>query len=274
MKPYKYSFYPSLLDAYQRYLDVDYDTFLWQDEAGAWHQNYNESSGEYHYSPEEVDALAKQELIDLINRVKKEPNEYVSKGTAFNECVDCLIHKTKSKTLKTEKLYNEEHKVYAIRCFINGFVFDFDLELLKQVASDFEGSLSQVYCETDVDTMYGRVHLYGFIDELDRNLIVDIKTTKSYTFGNYKKHWQRHIYPLCVVGSGSCTEINMFEFYVVKLKGGTTKSPVISGDVFKEDYTFIYEYSMEMVVQQCERFIEFLEENKDLITDKKIFGLQ
>ena len=90
-----YAFSPSLLDAYQRMVDTKVEDFFYQDEAGAWHLNWNESEETLHYSEEEVDALLKQEFIDYVNKVPKPPSEAASKGTAFNEIIDCLVMKRK-----------------------------------------------------------------------------------------------------------------------------------------------------------------------------------
>ena len=270
MRP-QYKIYPSMLDAFQRMIDVDYDAFFWQDENGAWHRNYDESSGEYHYSPSEVDDLAKKEFVNFVNRIR-EVSEAASKGTAFNVLVDALINNEKSEDVETSRVYDEIGRVCAIDAKIDGFTFCFDLQLLKDVACYFKGSLSQVYTSSMIETKYGYVELYGYIDELRKNKVYDIKTTKQYTFGNYKKYWQRHVYPYCLVESAECTNIDMFEFYVVQLKGGTSRTPVISGQIYKEEYSYNHEKSKELIKQQCERLIEFLEANKELITDKKVFN--
>ena len=94
LKP-DYAFSPSLLDAYQRMVDTKVEDFFYQDETGAWHLNWNETEETLHFSEEEVDALLKQEFIDKVNKVPTPPSEAASKGTAFNEIVDCLILNSK-----------------------------------------------------------------------------------------------------------------------------------------------------------------------------------
>jgi hypothetical protein len=42
--------------------------------------------------------------------------------------------------------------------------------------------------------------------------------------------------------------------------------------MYKEYYTYDHCESSALIRQECERFIEWLEVNKDKITDKKIFG--
>ena len=42
-----------------------------------------------------------------------------------------------------------------------------------------------------IPTRYGDVELYGYIDELVRDTVYDIKTTSKYDFGKYEHGWQR-----------------------------------------------------------------------------------
>jgi hypothetical protein len=114
--------------------------------------------------------------------------------------------------------------------------------------------------------------LYGYIDELDGEHVRDLKTTKSYTFGNYRKYWQQHVYPYCLVTSGDCSSIKSFTFDCFVLKGGTSRQPVITGTYYPEEYVYQHEYSRTLLKTFVERFIEFLESNREAITDKKIFG--
>ena len=86
-----YAFSPSLLDAFQRMTDTKVEEFFYKDENGAWHLNWNDAEETLHFSEEEVDALLKQEFIDTVNKVPEPPSEAASKGTAFNEIVDCLV---------------------------------------------------------------------------------------------------------------------------------------------------------------------------------------
>lgn len=304
MKP-KYCFYATLLDAYTKYLTTGMEDAFYQDEAGKWHKNFDEAEGTFHYSQEEVDALLLQELLDKINRKPYEPSEAADKGTIFNEIVDCILagRGTKNKDMCIASANNfvdfaakvwgakvdladvpQELMEYLVR--INGFCgkpfvygaihdfeFFFDKQLCKSAAEYFKGSLSQHYTEATIDTCYGVVKLYGYVDELRGKRVYDIKTTKSYAWGNYKNYWQRHVYPYCLIESGDCTEIDAFEFSVFQLKGGSSRTPLISGDFYREVYDYDHEQSTELIRQHCERFIEFLEAHRQEITDKKIFGL-
>ena len=67
-------------------------------------------------------------------------------------------------------------------------------------------------------------------------------------------------------------EVNSFEFTIYLLKGGSSRTPLITGTQYKEIYTYDHEQARKMLTQQCERLIEFLEQNRSLITNMKVFG--
>lgn len=263
----KYKFYPSILDKFTRFLDMTAEDYFYQDEDGSWHRNYNESTGEYRYSPSEVYDLSKKDLIDAINRVPT-TSEDASKGTAFNELVDSFIHKKRSDRVIMRG--NKQNDTIEVIC--DGSTFLFSYSFIEEVSRYFSDSISQVYTSAEIETSYGVVMLYGYIDELKRNKVYDIKTAKRYQFGQYKKYWQQHLYPYCLVESGMCECVDSFEFTCYQLSGGTSKIPVITGRMYPELYVYQHEYSKKLLAEHCERFIEFLEENRDSITDKKIFG--
>ena len=270
-----YCIYPTLLDAWWKFQNTKLEEFFYQDEQGGWHLNYNESDGTYRYSQEEMDAMLEQELIDKINRVPTEPSEAASKGTIFNEIVDCIIERrgTHHEGWTIESRPDESGRPQRIiHATIDGFEFDFDAYWCKQVAQYFAGALPQYYIEALLPCRYGNVKLYGWIDELCKDVVKDIKTTKRYEFGNYAHYWQRHVYPYCLIESGDSKAIKGFEFTVIKWTGGTKYNPVISGEMYKEYYTYDHCESSALIRQECERFIEWLEINKDKITNKKIFG--
>lgn len=292
MNQVKYKFYPSLLDKFQSFVDMSAEDYFYQDENGVWHKNYNEATGEYHYSESEVYDLAKQELINAINRVRS-TSEAASKGTAFNELVDVLIHNKKSEVIDTKKIYKDINgnilrsemplnpkifKLIGVETKLEGFTFWFDINLIKEASEYLKGSLSQVLTSATIDTAYGKVELYGYIDELNKDKVYDLKTTKKYEFGKYSKYWQRHVYPYCLIESGECTNIDSFEFTCYQLKDGEKTElrgetyRMIEGKKYPELYNYNHEQSKSLLKAQCERFIEFLEENKELITDKKVFG--
>lgn len=290
---YQYQIYPSLLDAYQEYLDTNPETFFFQDEQGAWHKNYNENTGEFHLSDEEVDTLARQRLLDCINRVGF-TSEAADKGSCFNEILDCIITGVKStrddisirtkdyivtqvadglvdpstgKVLGGDVRTNEKYCPH-IEAEMDGFIFRYDIDFCKQAANYFKGSVCQMFTCAPIETGYGNVFLYGYVDYIRENKVYDAKTTKRYEFGQYKKKWQKTVYPYCLIKSGKVTEIQDFEYTCFKWKSGEP----LRADMYTEVYTYDHKKSTESLRQMCERFIEFLIANKSAITDKKVFG--
>ena len=65
-----------------------------------------------------------------------------------------------------------------------------------------------------------------------------------------------------------------FEFTAVVLKGETSRTPLTSVTRFPEYYTYNNEQSVKKRTNPVERFIEFLEANREHITNNKIFGLE
>jgi hypothetical protein len=102
--------------------------------------------------------------------------------------------------------------------------------------------------------------------------VYDIKDTSKYDFGKYEHGWQRHVYPYCLIASGQMDSIKAFEYTAYQIKGGTSRTPLISGTQYPEYYTYNHEQSVRLLTAHCEKFITFLEVNKALITDKKIFA--
>ena len=280
MKPSPdYMFYPSLLDAFQRYIDLDVENYFFLDEHGKWHKNLNDQTGELFLSESEVERLAKAELLAMINREEGVVSEAADKGTAFNEIVDCIIMNKPCKRddiqIRSQDFYEKGGDIIespCIRADIDGFTFYFEKKFCKDAANYFRGSLCQQRTEGFLDTKYGNVLLYGYIDYLREDKVYDAKTTKRYEFGKFQKSWQKHVYPYTLIESGKCTDISTFEYSVFLLNGGTDYKPIIGGTLYPEVYVYNHDESKKMLKGICEHLIEFLNENKDKITDTKIFG--
>ena len=52
------------------------------------------------------------------------------------------------------------------------------------------------------------------------------------------------------------------------------KGKVITGKMYNEVYTYRPEASLELLRNHTEHFIEWLEDNRSKITDRKIFNLE
>lgn len=264
MKP-NYRIYPSLLDAFERLCNT-------QEEFEAFY-NEDAENGGYKVSFEELYAKNEQALLDSINRVPHDPIEPADRGTCFNEIIDALLEHRKSN--REDVSIESKHDALGVRYIeakMHDFVFNFDCAFCLGVASYFKGAIPQHKCEATIDTEYGEVQLYGYADEIRQDVVYDIKTTKSYEFGKYEKGWQRYVYPYCLIEAGELTEVREFEYTPVVLTGGTSRQPLITGTMYRERYDYDHEDARRKLKQGLERFIAWLELNREKITDKKIFN--
>lgn len=255
----KYRIYPSLLDKFQNFLDSD----LIAEEY--WNKT---TEDEYKLTPDEMSEQLEKELLQCVNREGRESSEAADKGTAFNEVIDCLVegHTCEREDMEI-KAFKEEGRVLVK---FNGWEFSYDLNLCKDVARYFLGHIPQYTCSAVIPTRYGDVELYGHIDYVGTNRVCDLKTTKIYQFGKYGKYWQRHLYPFCLIESGDMEEVTEFEFTVIKWKELVNKP--ISGEMYKEIYTYSHEVSRNALTGITEALIEWLEAHRDVITNEKVFG--
>lgn len=242
----KYKFFPSILDKFGSYLNSSriYQQF--------WGFSENPNKTEEEFEQEQF-----QGLINSINRVPIawEDTEAMDRGTAFNEVIDCLIENRKSD--KMEVVSNKETGTISVK--FNQRTFEFPIALCKEFANHFSGALTQQYCEGVLSTKYGNVMLYGYIDELMPFFVADIKTTSKYNAFKYKDGWQHIVYPYCLKSMN--IHIDTFEYRITDFKS-----------VWSEVYNFNPLTDIPKLINHCELFIEFLEQNKELITNAKIFA--
>lgn len=239
MEQIKYNIYPSLLDKFQNYLDSEKDFNKYGDAVGCSYDDWMQRKT--------------TELIDAINRVPFE-SEAANRGTAFNELVDALISGKKVEVIegKNEFFYKWKYKETS---------FNFPVQIAERFAFYYatQGAISQEYCEAVINTSFGRVRLYGYIDELLPHEVHDIKTTKHYTRGKYFNKWQRFVYPYCLSECGCI--VKSFIYAVTDFK-----------NTYIEEYNYNHETDAKILRDYVERFITFLEVNKKLIHDRKIFN--
>jgi len=274
----KYRLYPSLMDKFQKYLDSD------QEFESFWNVT---PEGEYKKTLDEITEANRQAVLDAINRVSQEPSEAADKGTCFNEVVDCIVHnrKPERKDIRIEVLGTDDNRYIAAHKYDEQavedpafsyetaeprFTFLYDIAMCREVAAKYHGALSQQYTEAEIETSYGTVLLYGYIDEWMKDRVIDIKTSKSYEFGQFDDRWQRFVYPYCLTEQGY--EVNMFEFHMLKWKGGTDTNPILSGDFYVESYNYKHDAARMRLRAFIERFVEFIELNRGEITDSRIFN--
>ena len=241
------------MDSYWGYLNSD---VIWEKYWG-WSENPP-------HTPEEFHELQFQELIDRINR-KPFDSEAADRGTAFNEIIDCMIENRKSSIMEMSRVYHDDGTLYGIKAVYNNRTFTFHIYLCREFANYYKGALTQQRVEAILPTAYGNVLVYGLIDELMPTSVQDIKTTGSYTVGKFKDHHQHLVYPYALMQNGS--DVRTFEYNIVEFnKGGYVV------DTYTETYVFNPERDIPILTNHCEEFIRFLEGNRELITDKKIFG--
>lgn len=243
-----YRFYATLLDSFQNYLDSDEN----------WNAFYGSSENPT-YTIEEYTEKCRQELIDRINRVPFD-SELADKGTAFNEVVDCEIEGRGSDKVEIGKVFNQEYVLTGISANYNSREFVFPIEIVSEFANYFRGAVTQFFCTGILPTKYGLVQLYGYIDELMPESIHDVKTTKQYSAGKFRKHWQHLVYPYNLMQMG--IDIRRFEYNVTDFRS-----------TYTEMYMFDRVKDTARLMNHCERFIEFLMTYRDEITDKKIFNI-
>lgn len=243
MKSPKYQFYATLLDGFENYIN-----------SSRTYQEYWGFAEEPSKTEEQFEQEQFQGLIDRINRVPFE-SEAADKGTAFNEVVDCIIENRTSDKMQI-KSYRESG---VIAVSYKQHLFNFPFDLCVEMAKYLEGALTQQYTEGYIETKYGIVKLYGFIDQLMPFKIVDIKTTGKYSAFKYKGNWQHKVYPFTLNQNGVL--LNEFEYVITDFKNTWT-----------EHYLFNPELDVLALREHCERLIEFLEINRHLITDTKIFA--
>lgn len=239
-----YLIYPSNLDAFQNYLRSDeiYDTYFGRSENPK-------------YSLEEFEKKSFDDLIDRINRVPFE-SEPADKGTAFNEVIDCLIENRKP---REDMTFQTDKQKGVIVAKFKTYTFEFPLKICLEMRDNLKGGLTQIRVSAPISTRFGIVELYGYLDILLPMKVVDIKTTSRYSAFKFKNNIQHLVYPYCLIESGDL--VNEFEYYVTNFK-----------QIWRETYVFDYERDVPILMDVTENFIEFLEENRGLITNTRIFN--
>ena len=247
-----YKFYPSLLDRFQSLLDTS--LYFESD------MNWDDKAGDYRRSEEDIAHEREVDLLNAVNRVPRPPIEAADLGTCFNNVVDYLVAGV---PLSCDP---------SVRMEMDGFTFDYDGGLCRDVATMLGGSVSQCFTQAVLPTRYGGVLLYGYPDYWCADgSVVDLKTTSRYTWPKYDRHWQRWVYPWCLREQRDA-KVDWFSFLVVKWKKPTKAEPYYRGDIYKEDYAYDHTDATRRLQAVCERFVEWLEAHREMITDTKIFA--
>ena len=130
---------------------------------------------------------------------------------------------------------------------------EFDPEILSKVRALLPRPMlkTQFYCEYQVED----VLLYGYVDVLGKLMAVDIKTTNNYIPGCYAISHQNFYLPALRVKG-----VRNLRYIVTDFK-----------EVYQEDYDHTLDFAHQL--NQIKSFCEFLEANRERITDRRIFGL-
>lgn len=245
----KYLFYATLLDSFQGYIGSSeiYQKY--------WGFSEDPPKSEFEFEQEQF-----QSLIDRINRVPID-SEPADRGTCFNEIIDCPIEGRKSD--KVELISNRETD--SILAKYNNREFVFSLSTCRKIAKSYEGAIPQVLTKALLETKYGLVELYGYIDELMPTSIVDIKVKGKYKAFSFKNNWQHRVYPYCLQSEGTDLSEFVYDIYVLDENNQLREG-------HKEVYAYSAERDIPALTAHCEGLIELIEANRHLITDKKIFN--
>lgn len=163
----------------------------------------------------------------------------------------------------------------ALKAKYNGRSYQFPIKMVRSFADMYRGAVPQMYVEGMIETSRGNVKLYGFLDELMPFSVHDIKTTNSYESWKFKNNVQHLVYPYCLSQMGM--PVSTFSYDIAEIRSNAKKSDqtndiVVSSFVYhREEYGFDYERAEETLRAKCEDLIDFIEEHRSEITNKKLF---
>lgn len=269
----KFRIWATLIDSYEDYLNCD----------SIWEMYYGWSDSPK-YTPEEFKKQKFQELIDNINRVPHESNEAADKGTAFNEILDCIVEHRNSDKMKITKRYKQivegsvetgtnkvdyadvytTDEVVGVDVEFNNHKFFFPIGLVNDMSKVYKGGMAQKFISGVLPTAFGDVELYGFPDYIMPFNIRDLKTTSRYSAGKFKNHYQHLVYPYILNQNGDSIK----DFYYDVVVWGSKDSY----EIYNEYYAFEKERDIPRLTQKVEELIMFLNDNRDKITNMKIFN--
>lgn len=162
------------------------------------------------------------------------------------------INRVETPTTEAQQKGKDFEDVVLGRKDIKDTIFSYDVvEKAKQHLPSF--CRPNVYVEVELDNTL----IYGYADLIGEGRVVDIKTTSRYQFPKYLTDHQ-NLYLLALKDKG----VFQMDYVITNFS-----------DVFKESF---YASNLDFSTQynEIERFKKFLIDNRNLITDKKIFNEQ
>lgn len=247
----RYLVYPSLLDAFQDYLDC----------AEVWERYWGQSeTPKKSYKDYHAECL--QRLLDKINRVPLADTYAADKGTCLNVIIDNLV--SLEDTNPKVSIIEPTEGSPMWRAALNGHYYEYPDELVQTLHERFDGCGIQVYDEGTIETRFGKVLLYGFTDYTAFDTLHDLKVTGSYESGRFANKWQRYVYPYVSWVNGFETKEFIYDVVELPKEGGYS--------IFEEVYPYDHSEATIRLMNFLETFIAFLEMHRDSITDKRIFN--
>lgn len=219
----KIKVYPTLIDSYKLFLATDFMTL--------------------------------DDIIDRINRVKRPMPPAADKGTAYNDLIDMLIsgRQPETRQVATAKFMGT---VYRVKGELTEY--EFDKKIADRIAHELRGSEFQVFTKGDINTPFGDVELYGYVDYVNRDTVTDLKTGKSYTFPKYMNNSQHFTYLYTLRQQG--IKVDRAIYLMTDFRG-----------IYIEDYYWNKDAETKLRGDVCD-FLDFVDRYRDRIIDKKVLG--
>ncbi len=207
-----------------------------------------------------------QEMIDRINRVPTEMPEAAMKGSAYNDMIDAILEGKEVQTA-INIVRNVPYDVYKWTHTYdlpdgdtqNSIEFMFPKRITDDIVHRLQGAASQVYNEAIIKTAWGNVMIYGYVDYVLKDTLIDLKTTSRYDFPKYL-HATQH--PVYLYTARQSMDVQNFEYLVTDMR-----------NIYIETYHWNPHFERQLV-DKLNAFVAFIYEHKAMITDSKIFGLE
>ena len=207
-----------------------------------------------------------QDFIDRINRVPTEMPEAAMKGTAYNDMIDAMLE---GKDVETaihivRNVPNDVYKWTHVYDLPDGdnqnaVEFMFPKKITDEIIRKLQGAVAQVYNEATIKTAFGDVVLYGYVDYVLRDTLIDLKTTSRYDFPKYLNSAQ---HPLYLYTARQNMDVENFKYLVTDMR-----------NIYEEAYHWNVNLE-KMLVSMLNNLVSFIYDHKDMITNDKIFGLE
>ncbi len=212
-----------------------------------------------------------QDLIDRINRVAKPRTDAMMKGVALEKIIDLLIDGEQPDiidgTIKKQKV-----PMYAISLPTEDDAmprpFMYPVKVCDQLAHHIlmgsyptdkvngQEVLKQVFLQADIETDYGIVRLYGYIDYMHKYRLIDLKGTSRYTMFKFQNAFQHRAYMYCAYENGFDTVD--FDYLVTDYR-----------NVFVEKYHW-NDFIVPALLNTLHDFLGFVEMHKEHIHNERI----